>query len=320
MILATKAAVATAAEGWPYLWVMGGNNGALYTSDSTTADSWTSRTSGFGSGDIMSIATDGATQYIAVGELGKLATSPDGITWTLRTSGFSLSSIRCVTYGNGYWVIVGPGKLSYSTDGITWTANNQTGNTLTTVSYGNGYFATTDGSTVWYTTDPTGSWSTSTDPDIPVYTWSGSLYYWPEQSIWIMGFDAGTTSALATSTDLSAWTSRTAPFTISISRPGAFASNSSVAILCNTTATTPTCDVGSSTNGTTWTNRTPADSTESMVMAASDDNGFIIAVGTKVQSTSDGTSWTDRGAAPVTQTSADYSIGLCHSSGLPSIR
>ena len=38
------------------------------------------------------------SQWVAAGQSGKLATSPDGVTWTQRTSGFGTSIIQAVAH------------------------------------------------------------------------------------------------------------------------------------------------------------------------------------------------------------------------------
>ena len=38
------------------------------------------------------------SQWVAAGQSGKLATSPDGITWTQRTSGFGTPDIYTVAH------------------------------------------------------------------------------------------------------------------------------------------------------------------------------------------------------------------------------
>ena len=60
--------------------------------------------------------------WVAVGQSGKLATSPDGVTWTQRTSGFGTSTIYDAAHDGLQWVAVGAsGLLATSPDGITWT-------------------------------------------------------------------------------------------------------------------------------------------------------------------------------------------------------
>jgi len=295
----------------PYQWVSAGSNGELYTSTSTTfADgSWTSRTSSFGSTNIVSVASNGTSLYVAVGASGKLASSPDGITWTQRTSSFNAGdTISEVAYGNGYWVAVGDNaKVAYSTDGTTWTQKTTgiTGN-VTRVSWGNGLWiiATATG-TMYTATDPTGTWTSRTS----TLTNVGGMIYFKGQSIWIAGSDAGTTNALASSTDGLTWTARTSA--INISAAGGFR------VTCNSTVAAAACydgtlsfDVQSSANGTTWTNRAAAATSGVMFSyTASDDAGRMVLPG---QTSTDGITWSAR--------SPQGQLGVCHSSGTPSIR
>jgi len=46
--------------------------------------------------------------FVAVGRLGDVMTSPDGINWTRRTGAVS-NNLRGVCYGNGIFVVVGSG-------------------------------------------------------------------------------------------------------------------------------------------------------------------------------------------------------------------
>jgi hypothetical protein len=162
-------------------------------------------------------------------------------------------------------------------------------------------------------TDPTGTWTTRTST-LTALVMNG-IHYFKAGSIWVAGQDGGTTGCLASSPDGLTWTARTSPFTAqALIDYSPFTSNTSVAVWGNITAATPTCDFASSTNGTTWTDRTPADTTETVTAAASDSTGFMIMVGTKVQSSTDGTTWTDRGSSGMNPNC------VCHSSGVPAIR
>jgi len=65
--------------------------------------------------------------FVAVGDSGTIATSPDGRTWTLRNSGVS-NKLHCVCYGNGAFVAGGDrirngfdfNNKIVSSDGIHW--------------------------------------------------------------------------------------------------------------------------------------------------------------------------------------------------------
>ena len=128
------------ADGGSALYVAVGDSGTLTTSpDGIT---WTTRTSGFGSGVIQDV-TYGDGLYVIVGDLGKLSTSTDGITWTSRTSGFSNNAYG-VTYGDGVYVAVAyNGELATSTNATSWTSRTSGFGTTTirTVMFGDGTFA-----------------------------------------------------------------------------------------------------------------------------------------------------------------------------------
>ena len=83
----------------------------------------------------------GAGTFVAVGDKGEILTSPDGITWTEMTSGAE-KDLLGVAYGNGRFVAVGSyGEILTSPDGITWTRRDSgTERSLNGVAYGNGIF------------------------------------------------------------------------------------------------------------------------------------------------------------------------------------
>ena len=322
MILATKAAVAhSGAAGLPYQWVVGGSNGRLRTSTSTTANSWTSQTSSFGSTDIYGIASNALNLYVAVGGSGKLATSPDGITWTQRTSSFSSSRISGISWSGTYWVACGDdGKIATSTDGITWTQRTS-GETsaLYSSAYGNGVYVVAGFDKMRTATDPTSTWTSRTSTLAYVMSSNDAVYYAPDQAIWVAGTDgtfSGTsTGTLASSTDGTSWTGRNSPFTIKYFARGAFTSTASV-IVGGIEVDSGVLDICSSTNGTTWSNRTPADTSENSYFAAVDDLGTMIVGASKIQSSTNGSSWTDQGEI---DGGVLYYCG-CHSAGKPAIR
>ncbi len=64
------------------------------------------------------------SEYVAVGQSGTILTSPDGISWTPSTSG-STEWLRGITWTGTNYVTVGSnGEVLTSPDGITWTARN----------------------------------------------------------------------------------------------------------------------------------------------------------------------------------------------------
>ena len=82
------------------------------------------RLSGFGGGINNVAYSEPLGLFVAVGDIGTILTSPDGITWTSRTSGVSVV-LSGVTYSEslGLFVAVGgSGTILTSPDGITWTS------------------------------------------------------------------------------------------------------------------------------------------------------------------------------------------------------
>ena len=81
---------------------------------------------------ILKGITYGKDKFVAVGEIGSILTSGNGVVWDVKTSidvspTSTISSFNAVTYGNNLFVAVGDsgGKaIAYSSDnGITWTKN-----------------------------------------------------------------------------------------------------------------------------------------------------------------------------------------------------
>lgn len=104
--------------------VVVGSNGTILTSPAT-AIAWTVRTSGTAN-EINSVTygqTDtGANLFVAVGTLGLILTSPDGIAWTPANPGsLTNTNLLNVHYGNGQFVASGTGGIVLtSLDGQTW--------------------------------------------------------------------------------------------------------------------------------------------------------------------------------------------------------
>jgi hypothetical protein len=315
VIVATKAAIAASGGGFPYQWIIVGTDAVLYTSNSNDGTTWTSRTSSFGATDIRAIATNGVNLYVAVGQSGKLATSPDGINWTQQTSSFGTTAIYDVAYGNNVWVAVGDnGTLATSPDGINWTQRTSgVATDIFSISYGDGLWIYTSTLGVMRTaTDPTVLWTARTS------TLSGIsfTYYAPDQAIWVAGADGGTTGAFASSTDGITWTARTSAQSIgsvNLLAPCRYISNATV-IAGNFPSTTN--QTQTSTNGTTWT----ANAEGRGKSMASDDTGrfYKISDAGAVRYSDNGTSWT-AGDTLTPPASGEFRY-ICSSFGTPSIR
>jgi hypothetical protein len=90
------------------------------SSEAGPLDVWHLRDSGL-QGITLNGITFGNGMFVAVGEVGTILTSPDGVNWTARSSG-TTNELRGIAFGNGVFVAVGLfGTILTSTDGITWT-------------------------------------------------------------------------------------------------------------------------------------------------------------------------------------------------------
>lgn len=312
MILAAKGAVA-GAGGLPYQWVAVGAAGALATSTSTTLASWTSRTSGFGTSSIDGVASNGGSLYCIVGDAGKIATSPDGITWTLRTSG-TAANLRCVAYANGYWVVGDvAGGIRTSPDGITWTFEGTVFSSTSVVcggvAYGNGiWVAGGSNGEIRTATDPTGTWTARTSAITRISAYD-SVYYSNFAGRFYTGAVAGATLQVQTSTDGITWTAGSLPTAIIAARGCSFTSNASIVACCyNYNTTSGQTDIATTT-ATTWTDRTNAASGDNPSGAVDGTGRMAFTAANTTQYSDNGTTWT-AGAAP-----GFTALGLCHSSG-----
>ena len=165
---------------------------------------------------IQSVAHNGITgpnsRFVAGGNVGKMAYSSDGVTWTAVTSSpFGQSNIICIAYGNNGWVAGGnDGKMATSTDGIAWTVvDDSTFGTFSIqcIAYGGGRFiavgangkmATSTDGTTWTVVDTI----TFDSSQINAIAYGGGKF--------VAG---GNDGKMATSTDGITWTAMTgSPF------------------------------------------------------------------------------------------------------------
>ena len=233
---------------------------------STDAVTWTTRTSGFGTTEIKA-ATYGNGLYVAVGSAGQIRTSTDGITWTSRTSNFGTNAIYAVTYGNGVYVAVGDaGQLRSSTDGITWTTRTSGFGTT-------GIFTTTYGGGVFVAAGPDGTLTTSTNGT----TWTTRTSNFGTTTISVVAFGngifvaGGNGGTMRTSTDGTTWTTRTSGFGTTTIRGATYGNGVYVAVGDSGVLTT-------STDAITWTTRTSGFGA-TQINAATYGNGIYVAVG-----------------------------------------
>lgn len=162
--------------------------------------------------------------WIAVGAHARLATSPDGVTWTHQNSGYAVPGVGSVTINSVVWVAelglfviaaqgaVGNANLRTSPDGVTWTEQVlDIGTTITYLAWSpelallvavaeGGGLATSPDAVNW--TVQTSSFSTS---DINAVAWSSEL------GLFVA---VGGNAKVATSPDGINWTQQTSPFTV----------------------------------------------------------------------------------------------------------
>jgi len=106
---------------------------------------------------IKAIAYGNGT-FVAGGIDGRIATSPDGVTWTAVTSNaFEIDgyrrTINAIAYGNNNFVAAMEDRITTSTDGINWTDavdissifNPVYGDGINAIAYGNNMFAAVGG-------------------------------------------------------------------------------------------------------------------------------------------------------------------------------
>lgn len=190
-----------------------------------------------------------------VGGQSRVATSPDGTTWTDRNStapffiGVS-KQLRCVAYGSGKWVVGGTGikDIAYSSDdGVSWTnvtlfGSNTTVNrivwngSLFVLCWAGGVKTSPDGVT-W------------TDRGSPLSTEVDGAAWSPTLGLWVIVGSSIFGTSIATSPDGITWTTRGDPisdnFADVVWQPdqAQFVATGSAGVI----ATSP--------DGTTWTNR-----------------------------------------------------------------
>ena len=176
---------------------------------------WTQRTSSFSTTDILGVAYDGSTNYVAVGFTGKLATATDPTgTWTQRTSSFSTDVITRAFYdGSSTWVAVGANaKLATATDPTsTWTQRTSGFSTsdIFDVIYAESIWtAVGQSGKVFTAPDPTSTWTARTSQFSS--TDVNGIGYDGDASVWCI---VGNTGKMSTAADPdSTWTSRTSSF------------------------------------------------------------------------------------------------------------
>jgi photosystem II stability/assembly factor-like uncharacterized protein len=231
----------------------GGQIGVSTTGNGTST--WGSRTSPNATDKTAwnAVGYDGSGLYVAVGNNGTLATSPDGDTWTARTSQVLPLHLRCVGFDGTRWFAGGDdGVYTTSLDGITWTSGlSPIGDILA--------FAQSGG--VWMITGQDGRLATSSDNGdtwvqrLTPFTDTRIVALATDGSRWLIATEDG---RMATSDDLGVtWTERTSSFGTTAIRAVVFANGTWMATGDVTLGALPDgrAKIASSPDGVTWTQR-----------------------------------------------------------------
>jgi hypothetical protein len=150
--------------------------------------------------------------FVIVGDNGRIATSPDGETWTIQFTGIE-GSLNGITYGNGCFIAVGEdGVILSSADGVVWmlrTSGNS--NSLNSVTYGNGTFVAvgTQG-TVLTSTDGMAWTSRIPENYVWTYDWLDGVTYGNGTFVAVGGgvLNGNMSSIILTSPDGVTWSSQ----------------------------------------------------------------------------------------------------------------
>ncbi|WP_223837203.1 S-layer homology domain-containing protein [Paenibacillus oceani] len=221
-------------------------------------------------------------KYVAVGVSGTILTSTDGVTWTRQTSNQS-TTIYSVTYGSGKFVAVGANGMALtSTDGVSWNSHSSgTTEWYTTVSYGNGKFTAAGGRTIVTSSDGVSWTSSSSGASSGTYLY-GTAY---GNDKYVAVGDKGT---IATSTNGTSWTSTASVNGINTTFKSVIYINGQFVVVgFNGTVMT-------SLDGISW--NTVSSNQSYSFYAVTFNNGMYVSVGYvgMIRTSSDGTNWTSR--------------------------
>lgn len=253
-----------------------GNDASLATSPD--GETWTSRTlPNYDSSVFVGAFGDGL--YLVTGNSGYIATSPDAITWTQRSASTSVN-LKGSTYSGSIFVVVGSdGFIATSPDGISWTSRTSgTNENINEVNFAGSFVAVggafnTPGAAFvlesgdginWFNRGP------FDNDQLFDVTFGNGLH--------LVGGDDG---FIATSPNVSTWTTRTLPNVTGNIRGVDFADGFFIVVgdSGGYIATSP--------DGITWTQRTAPNVESTLYGAAAGDetwmvsgnNGYIATLG-----------------------------------------
>lgn len=190
----------------PERWVLVGGSNTIASSDDNGV-TWTLRTSPHLSTTVYRAVARGTGKYVAVADLGRIAASTDGITWTTSSSGLSetgANNLNDVVYANGLWVAALPSnRVLTSPDAVTWTVRTLPGTTaaVQTVGYGGGLWVAGGVSGFLWTSPDAITWTLQS---VPFTDTSDDVAYASDAGRWSRVSLIGQT--IHTSTDGITWT------------------------------------------------------------------------------------------------------------------
>ena len=144
------------------IFAVGATNGKVSVSNDKVT--WTAGTTALtGSPNAVYGLAYGLGLLVAVGQGGKIATSPDGNTWTQRTSG-STQQLNSVSFVNGLFLVVGAaGTILSSPDAINWTTRTSgVAASLEASTFGNGLYVAVGGNGTILTSPNLTAWTART--------------------------------------------------------------------------------------------------------------------------------------------------------------
>ncbi len=262
-----------------------GGNGGLFTS--TNGTTWTKRTSALpaystGTEAVGEVSVANGVVF-CLGLHGGISTSADGVTFTRRGSG-SIQALSGLVHDGTRFVATGAaGTVQTSPDGITWTtvASGQTA-ALGKLAFGNGRYASADLNGLRHSANLT-TWTAVT----------GTTFNQMFGVIFANNRFIAANNALAlgirTSTDGSTWTNVTVSGTAFQEVKGLAGGGGNFVI--TTGGFGPTPKIFASSDGATWTDRTPA----AFVVADSLAYGngtFVLLTSFAAWTSPDGVTWT----------------------------
>jgi hypothetical protein len=235
----------------------------------------------------------GSNKFVVVAKLpGKMATSPDGVTWTPVDVSSIFTSLGAITYANNMFAAVGGGKFATSPDGINWTVQSSS-SVPAVIAYGNGtWVAGNLTGSITYSSDNGVNWtSVAGSPTFGGVDGINAIAYGNDKFVAVSDFS----DKIATSANGITWTTgATAIFTAGI-KAIAFGNGKFVAVSGKKIAT--------STDGTTWTPVTTTafdyqdewgNPKEGYINAIIYEGGKFVAGGDngKIATSTDGVNWT----------------------------